>query len=402
MNERRISVGEYRSLELRDLSGDLVVKTWAAREILVVSEGESALSATEGALSLTCDRHCTLTLPHDFDLHFSRISGDAHFADLTGSVEGGSVAGNVQLLRTGAAKIAEISGDLVAGRVSGDLEIGRVGGDLTVDALQGRLSAKVGGDLKAAAVAGGVNAAAGGDVAVEFVSLDTATQAIQAGGDVACRLPADANVTISPRCGGAHTLNGRRITASKDGTAAPITLGSGDAVLDLLAGGDLTLWTGPKDSGSAASETNSNPDCADVFASLTEQALRQLADHLEIHLGALASQLDDRLGDAEMSAEIAARVQERVQKAMQRAEQKISQAVRAAERSAARAEKRAAHAHGHRQPHQWYAAPPPPAQAKRPSANNEESALILRMVQEGKLSIEQAEQLLSAMGAEEA
>jgi hypothetical protein len=112
--------------------------------------------------------------------------------------------------------------------------------------------------------------------------------------------------------------------------------------------------------------------------------------------------------------ELATRVQEKVQSAMRRAEQQLGEAMRNAERRAAEAERRAAEmdARQRKRDQNWGFTPPypptpprppvPPTPPKAPKAkgnnvNDEERLMILRMVSEGKLSVEQAEQLLAAL-----
>jgi len=99
---------------------------------------------------------------------------------------------------------------------------------------------------------------------------------------------------------------------------------------------------------------------------------------------------------------------------MRRAEQHLGEAMRNAERRAAEAERRAAEmdARQHKREQGWGFTPPyppapprppvPPIPPKAPKAkgnnvNDEERLMVLRMVSEGKLSVEQAEQLLAAL-----
>jgi hypothetical protein len=77
---------------------------------------------------------------------------------------------------------------------------------------------------------------------------------------------------------------------------------------------------------------------------------------------------------------------------MRRAEEKLAEAMR-------KMEQRTQESEGRRRKGGWTPPPPPPAapKPKRSPATEEERMLILRMVEQGKLSVEQAEKLLAAL-----
>ena len=99
--------------------------------------------------------------------------------------------------------------------------------------------------------------------------------------------------------------------------------------------------------------------------------------------------------------EIAAKVQIQIQNVLRAAETKIAAATRRAEDQARAAERRAERQAGFRHgtgpiipP-----VPPRPPQPKPPAGpTDEERMQVLRMLEEGKISVEQAEKLLAAMG----
>jgi hypothetical protein len=99
-------------------------------------------------------------------------------------------------------------------------------------------------------------------------------------------------------------------------------------------------------------------------------------------------------------------VQERVQGALRKAEEKIAETMRHTEQRMRDAESRMnAQPVPHTSPWRVVQPPPPPRppQPPRPPkapapVNDEERRMILRMVSEGKVSVEQADQLLAALG----
>lgn len=103
------------------------------------------------------------------------------------------------------------------------------------------------------------------------------------------------------------------------------------------------------------------------------------------------------MGDNE---EMANKIQERVGMALRRAEEKLAEAMRKMEVRADGDRRRKGYGWQTPVPPTPFTAPTPPtppAPPKRPQASDEERMIILRMVEEGKISVEQAEKLLSAL-----
>ena len=148
--------------------------------------------------------------------------------------------------------------------------------------------------------------------------------AVQAGGNIDCRLPAGANATLNLQYGGSLHIGNQHTRQSEGGHLARLVLGTGEIVMTLMAGGDIRSH-GRRDPRAATWTTSLirwNEACATSPAAWKSQ------------LAAMASQLDTHLGELGYADAIAARVQEKIQRAMSRAEAKIEKAMRQAERQA--------------------------------------------------------------------
>lgn len=127
-------------------------------------------------------------------------------------------------------------------------------------------------------------------------------------------------------------------------------------------------------------------------------------------------ELGGRLGH--LGEVISERVQAKVHKALQQAERAISEVMTQAEKRVAKAERHAEHPHStmhDRRRGRRYAshapsyekapsgpAPQSSAPAASPVVSDEERMMILRMVEESKISVQQAEKLLVALNRSEA
>ncbi len=172
----------------------------------------------------------------------------------------------------------------------------------------------------------------------------------------------------------------------------------------MKAGGDISLGTQAFGSGFNV-DFDFGGKSGDEIAAAASEFTRNLLGQLENGLRSLTRTVDEKLSNLGTSEEIAGRVHEKVQTAMRRAEEKIAEASKEAERRAREAEKRMADMERRQQkgrPGAYWGPPPPVPPAPKPpraapQASEEERLMVLRMVSEGKISVEQAEQLLAAL-----
>ena len=395
-NEERIPIGEATVLILQHVAGHADIRAGEdgeEREIRVVAGDGLQIDATGDELSLSCQGACTLTMPANLDLRCVAIHGHAQIYGIAGAITGDAVDGRLLLRHTGPVQLRAVGGDLDADDVAGDLIVDKVGGDLRTVDVRGTLATDAGGDIIANGIEGVVRASAGGDARLTFVSLTQAEHSVRAGGDIVCRLPADADVAARLRCGGRVRVYGQIALQPEGAGAVRFVLGDGAAALDLKAGGDIRVGF----QYAPGEEMSDDSGIGHEFARQMEQAAQQIAGQLEGQLVALARQLEAKLTESGAGDEIAARVQEKVQAAMRRAENNIANALRHVEKQAQRAEERAARmeARQMRGRPAWPEPPPPPP---RPAPISPEQRMkILHMLNQGKITVEQAEQLLSAL-----
>ena len=337
-NEERIPVGEATVLILQHVAGHADIRAGEdgeEREIRVVAGDGLQIDASGNELSLSCPGACTLTMPADLDLR-CRHSGPRpdpwhrrrHHR---------RYGGRPSLLRhTGPVKLRAVGGDLDAESVAGDLIVDKVGGDLRAVDVSGAIAASAGGDITASGIEGALRASAGGDARLTFASLTRAEHSVRAGGDIVCRLPADADVAARLRCGGRVRVHGQIPLEPEAGGEIRFVLGDGAAALDLKAGGDIRAGFQY-----APGEEIGDAGIGQEFARQMEQAAQQITANWKAN-SSLARQLEAKLTES-VQAMRSRRVQEKVQAAMRRAENNIANALRHVEKQAQRAEERAAH-----------------------------------------------------------
>jgi hypothetical protein len=375
MDSVTLEVGRTPIIHVQVVGGDLRLtgREGTGLEAQASPRGELTAVSVGNRIEVSCRSACLIFLPAGAQVEAEMVGGDVRVIGLDGSLKLGTVGGDLSLRRVGSVSLERIGGDLVVHRASGELEAGWVGGDADVDQIGGAVRLQVvGGDLRVNRVQGALQAMVGGDASLHLSPPAGTTTTLRAGGDISCRLAEEASLRLTLRAGGdlRAAVAGER-EHTPDGLV--IRLGEAQAVAELTAGGDL--WLRPEaGAGEAERESYLGEDFHAHVQAQVDAAMAEVEAGLE-KLSAGAFGFDSE------------RVGGRVRRAMERAQRR---AARARERAAARSGRP-------RRPADFDFGPFRPA---KPAASEEERLSVLQMLEQGSISVEEAERLLQALEGE--
>jgi DUF4097 and DUF4098 domain-containing protein YvlB len=398
--------------------GEVAIKSYGAEEDLAVER--------DGAeFTITTHSRCKVGCPQDTVLTLRAVHGDLRLRRVYGPITAETLSGDTALIdvgpttvvsASGDVRIRSANGDVTLENVSGDvrirgvngfLQLGNASGDLSVRGIQGQLEAdnvsgdfsargvlgrvscrSVSGDLSVAYLEGGLDASISGDASLKTDFTAGRDYRITASGDVTARFPASASARFQVTASGNihHKVEWSDL-GEDTGSTLTGRIGDGEANVEITSRGSVTL--------------RSKEDAKEfIFGFEPEEAefdveLESMAEELERSIQAHMAQMD-RLNaqiEAELSRIDDTTIQRKVQEAARKAE-------RAAERARLKAEKAQ-----RRWERMGAQRPVRPASARRPTAprppsdpvSEEERLMILRMVQEGKISSDEAARLLEAL-----
>lgn len=418
MQKFRVETSQNPEIVIDEISEDLNLKGHSELEVLVktTSPAETELVRDGDKVSLTCPGSCTVYVPHHATVRIDSTGRNASIKSLDGQLFIGNIGGELGLRDVGKTSVANIGLDLSAKRVRGDLEVVNVGRTAIIRDIDGQFKAdNIGAHLNLRDVSGGVIATAGGNIEVILSPVSWQTYSITSGGNISCRLSEESSAVVQIKSGSQRIrLSLPEISRLVQEGEHTVTLGEGGPQVNLEAGASVELRsraTGWESLGSYDTDIELDLEQLDTLAEQIEEQVSSQLDLLTDQLDIVLEQVEENFGK-DMSPEKRARVESKIRRAQlradqagERARQKIERKMQAKQRKIEQAARRSHYASGHPAP------PAPPSPARRfvwpinpdmaedivESVSDEERLLILRMLEEKKISATEAEQLLAAL-----
>ncbi len=396
-----LATGPTPRLTLHNIEGNLVLNGWDRPEVQLRVRGDRdslSVDSTGDSIAIHCEDDLWVQAPVQASIIIHQVDGNASLSMILNAVTIGAIEGNTVINSVNAVTAGSIEGNLAARLIAGDLTIDTVEGNAQVAKVAGDVQlGRVEGNLVLDEIGGSISAVAEGNVKAKAVLASGQECAIEAEGNIACEIPRDAGAAVALKAGGhIHVKEFGEERSARSGTLA-FEKGGAEARLTLTAEGSIVV-RGIRPWGMDGSEFAAGFD--EEMALRSVEITQQITEQIESQVNELSRQLDDKLSRLGTNEELAVNIQERVQSAMRRAEEKLAEAMRKVEQRVQEAERRSGEGDGRRRKSTgWVSPPAPPAppKPKRAPATDEERMMILRMVEQGKISVEQAEKLLAAL-----
>jgi hypothetical protein len=384
MEMKSVPVNENMVIVIRT-SADLFLSGDDLMEVRFFgSEDRLQVRKEEGMLRIENHSGMDLILPRTARVRVEKVGGSAFMQDL-GMLDIQKVGGDLAMQRIGQVDINKVGGSLTVRAVNGPFTVHKVGGDFQARELSGPVTVEAaGGNIDVQAVDGeSLAARAGGDLTLYLTrSLPQAVE-IRAGGNCELFIPSDTSARFTFDAGNEQIeirLSQHEPAVEQDIEQRhyEFVIGEGEGRVEMRAGGDVLLSDEAREPSSLSAEF-------DRLETSWHNARENRA----------------RYGwpghfDPERSADWADMISRRAQEAARRAEQRAQSAVRRVEEHTRRTVDREVRRAGYG-PGAGFDIPQPPVPPKASPVTEKERMLVLNMLQENKITVEQAESLLRAL-----
>ncbi len=407
MNKTTISTSTTPDVTIKQVQGELQVRGWGHSEVLVKANPENlTIDDKDDVVHLSSRGACKLSVPHGAKIHIERVGGNASLKLLEGNLAIDQVKGSLNLREVARTEINTINGDLSAQGISDYLHINQVKGNAAVREVKGECTLdEVSGNLVLRQVDGNIKVKAEGNARVRLTDLAGDDYHIHAGGNLHCRIPEDASARIS-LVSGAKSIKVKLPDERKSyqDEQGELILGDGDIQMDFSCNGNLFLasceggWTRTGDG-----EFDYGEGTGVLPNDFSQQIAQQVETQIESQMEAVTQQLDKNMASLSQKIEDAGMSPEQTERIMRQAHEASERGiVRAREKMRLDQEKlehrleiaqRRAKVQG--------VAPCGVARFSQPQTpetiSGEEQLAILHMLEQKKISVEEAEKLLAAL-----
>ena len=398
------------------VAGDLHLMGSSEAEIFVSTYNPRRLKVNEegGLVRIASNEDAWVRVPAGAAVRVEHVGGDATVFGLTGQVEINQIGGDLRYNGAEKLDIGQVGGDLAVAGVSGALTVRRGGGEFTCD-VPGSIAVEMVGSDSDLRVQGAVRLRSGGDISMNIDGSSADEVVLKAGGDVELfageGMKAQLDLTSGGR--GREILLGAKHDFYAQGKTG-VSLGTGGRMIRVKAGGDITV-------------SDHLMDMKDIGREFErfEQEFNEMGK--ERFFGS------ERIHDPQYWADFENRIRERAEEAARRAEERVRMVMERVERDNRRREEKfgrnfgrgfgfqgfevdfhGEHSHGGH-PEQPASPMEPSAEVPAPVVENsdaaygfsevtnvttEERMLVLKMLQEHKITVEEAEQLLAEFECE--
>jgi hypothetical protein len=350
---KTISAGRNPQIFIELIGGDLSLVGWEGEDILLKGDEDEMTYKQDGdKVTISCEDDLSLRVPKSAAVFIKNIEGDASIRGVLGGVELKNIVGDLSMRDVNSVAVDTIESDFSLRGAKGNLFVKSAQSDVSIRDVDGNVTLEsVADDLALRDVRGNVSANVSEDVVFYLNPQAGNTYSISAGDDILLVMPPKANATL--------TLNGDEIDVEwkgverdDDATSRVITLGDGSAAVTLNAGGDIRVTNQPNAGDSAEDFGN--------FAGI----------------GFDWSGFGDRI--SRQVDQITNRATRHADKAINRATRRVDAKI---------------NAYGGN----WDSPSKGVPMSPKPQATDEERMAILKMLQEKKITAEDAEKLLAAL-----
>jgi len=412
MKQSTVPAQGILAIQVDDVGGDLQIVGWERAEITAKTDGDELELVVEGQVVRAHSRgDLIIYIAREVNVRIASVSGDGDIRALAGSLEIGRIDGDLQVRNVGAVKVDNVGGDMSLRGCGGDLLASSVGGDASLHQIKGDVKIQVGADLYLRDSEGNVNAQVGSDAALYLRPKPGKDVVVVAGSDVLLRLPAKADVELSLQ--GCDDESIRVDLPGVDtvevGMSRTLVVGAGGSTIKLVAGSEVIVTSRGEEWDNVAEFDplgREGPFSPGEFPGLPSNLHDRISRRVE--------EATRRALEASMRArEQSDRVQARVDAAMRRAEEKMRTSERRSMHMGIKVGRFGASFEGSRPPippippvGQVPPIPPippippfaaGPQRAAAEPVSDQERLTILKMLQEKKISIQDAEKLLAAL-----
>lgn len=365
---KRLSLGESPHLEINRCDGNLDVRGLPRRDVALESSTPSfqVTAAEETAVVGKLEGDCAIRMPEQGHLRIGSVGGQLKIKGVQGTTVVEAIGGDCIVRHFGSLTVGHIDGNIHARHAGVAIALGTVGGNATLRDIDVPITiTQVGGNFWGRNLPAGLQIEqVDGEIALHTDFAAGSLLQLAASGSMLFRVPSSANVRFRiPRQTTVQVDEGLQMFT--EGEQKIIVMGMGAAEVCVTAAASVRV---------RSDETyDMDGECTFAFDGGIDAYMTDVSAKIDAQM----SQIETRLND------LPGHVRTRVERKLEAAQRKVESALRDAEKAGERS-------------HYRYSSQIvyPPI---REPISEEERLTILRMLEKGTISVQEAENLLATL-----
>jgi len=232
---KKLEIVAHRNLYIRRWNqGDIEIRYPSIKKIDIENLGET--------VEINSKLDCMISAPQDTLLLLENIKGNCKVSGLFLNMTIESVGGNLEIEEVETGIIERVGGGLKIGTVIKTMTIEKVGANLVLLNNTGSiLCEKIGGDLHANGISGGLDCVVGGNIVLSNTNFEGSFTSLKAGGNIKISYTGAPNFRLEAKSGGGYNIDLGKDSIKGIYRTLDHTFGNGGPLVNLKAGGSIKI-----------------------------------------------------------------------------------------------------------------------------------------------------------------
>lgn len=240
----KMTYSSVKNIIIEKVKRNVYIRPWDKNEVEIrfSQEDNTDIDHLGDSLEIQSEKSLLISVPGDSNLSIENVGGNCVLYGKLGAINIEKIGGNLEISSAADANIENVGGNCVLGPISGGLRIGRVGGNLHVEnAKGGYLVEKIGGNLTGFGTFSDFSCSIGGNAKINCLELHGSAVSIKAGGNVKMSVAKGLDFDLVAKCGGIASISVSSLEVKGVTKRIEERIGAGGTQLELKAGGNIKL-----------------------------------------------------------------------------------------------------------------------------------------------------------------
>ena len=223
---------------------NLFIRRWNedAVEIRYPSKDHIEIENNDGELEIHSRVDCLISAPKDAILYLDNVRKNCKISGQFQNLTIEYVGGNLEIESLDFGVIEKVGGNLKIGEVLKSITIEKVGGNFALVKNNGGIHCeKIGGDFIANGISGGLDCSVGGNIVLSNTNFVGSSTSLKAGGNIKISYVGVPNFHLEAKSGGGYQIELGKDSFKGIYRTLDHIFGSGDSYVNLKAGGSIKI-----------------------------------------------------------------------------------------------------------------------------------------------------------------